>query len=225
MSDHNIIQIETKIKIVEDKQIHQIKESNLSYWDLNLFNEDISWASIDADLLYTTWDMLLTEVKSDETYKNFNIWIKICKNTCFAIEKSKKTPNTPRQEGFYEKKNKLQQNTEVNKSSNRRKCTKSDQRNWNNLKISINTEINLREKRAIAAIKKNPKCLYKFVKNNSTIRAGIEPLQDEERNLEPNNNKMSELLNEKYNSVFNTPDSTMTIKYRKDFLFAQGNTL
>ena len=43
----------------------------------------------------------------------------------------------------------------------------------NNCKISINTERNLRETRAIAAIKKNPKYFYKFVKNNSTIRAGI----------------------------------------------------
>ena len=30
MSDHNIIQIETNIKIVEEKQNHQIKKSNLS---------------------------------------------------------------------------------------------------------------------------------------------------------------------------------------------------
>ena len=31
MSDHNIIQIETNIKIVEEKQNHQINKSNLSY--------------------------------------------------------------------------------------------------------------------------------------------------------------------------------------------------
>ena len=42
MSDNNIIQIETNIKIVEEKQNHQIKKSNLSYRDLNFFNEDIS---------------------------------------------------------------------------------------------------------------------------------------------------------------------------------------
>ena len=33
MSDHNIIQIETNIKIVEEKQNQQIKKSNLSYRD------------------------------------------------------------------------------------------------------------------------------------------------------------------------------------------------
>ena len=66
MIDHNIIQIETNLQIVEEKQNHQIKKTNLSYRDLNFFNKDISWASIDADLLNTSWDMLLTDVKPDE---------------------------------------------------------------------------------------------------------------------------------------------------------------
>ena len=59
MLDNNVIQIETNIKIVEEKQNHPIKKSNLNYRDLNLFNEDISWASIDADLLNTSLDMRL----------------------------------------------------------------------------------------------------------------------------------------------------------------------
>ena len=70
MSDHNIIQIETNIKIVEEKQNHQIKNSNLSYRDLNFFNEDISWASIDADLLNTSWDMLLIYVNAGMLQEN-----------------------------------------------------------------------------------------------------------------------------------------------------------
>ena len=91
MSDHNIIQIETNIKNVKEKQNHQIKKSIVSNRDLNFFNEDISWASIDADLFNTSWEMLLTDIKTDEMYK---IIINICKKTCSAKEKSKKTPNT-----------------------------------------------------------------------------------------------------------------------------------
>ena len=53
----------------------------------------------------------------------------------------------------------------------------------NNLKFLINTVRNLRETRAIAAIKNNPKYFYKFAKKTSKIRAGIGPLQDEEGNL------------------------------------------
>ena len=63
-------------------------------------------------------------------------------------------------------------------------------------------------------------------KNNSTIRAGIGPNQDEEGNLEPSNKKMSEQLNGQYNSVFSTPDPTMTIQYPKNFFgHPQANTL
>ena len=40
----------------------------------------------------------------------------------------------------------------------------------------------------------------------------IEPLQDEDGNLEPSNKRMTELLNGQYNSVFSTPNPTMTIK-------------
>ena len=44
--------------------------------------------------------------------------------------------------------------------------------------------------------------------------------------VEPSNKKMSELLNEQYNSVFSTPDPTMIIKYPKDiFGHPQANTL
>ena len=44
--------------------------------------------------------------------------------------------------------------------------------------------------------------------------------------MEPSNKKMSKLLNEQYNSVYSTPDPTMTIKYLKDFFgHPEGNTL
>ena len=59
---------------------HQIKKSNLSYRDVNFFNEDISWASIEADLFSTNWDMLLTDVKTNEICKiNINICLENCK--------------------------------------------------------------------------------------------------------------------------------------------------
>ena len=76
---------------------------------------------------------------------------------------------------------------------------------------------NLKETRAIAAIKQTTKYFYKFFKNYSTIRAGIGPLQDDKDNLTPSNKKISELLNEQYIYVFSTQDPTMNIKYQIDF--------
>ena len=100
MSDHNIIQIETNIKIIEEKTPHKIKKSNLSNNDLNFFIEDISWASIDADLLNTSCDMLLTDVKTDEMYK---IIIKVCREISqkkALSKKSKKNTKYPETEGL-----------------------------------------------------------------------------------------------------------------------------
>ena len=74
--------------------------------------------------------------------------------TCSAKEKLKKTPNTQRQNSNDEKKIKItKENTEFNKTSNQIKEIE------NNLRISIKTEINLREARAIAAIKEKTKTL------------------------------------------------------------------
>ena len=103
---------------------------------MNFFNEDISWASIDADLLNTSWDTLLTDVKTDEMYKIIiNICLEICKKTCSAKEKFKKTPNTQTQKVYDEKNIKItKENTEVNRSSNPRKCTKSKNKNFKELK-------------------------------------------------------------------------------------------
>ena len=94
----------------------------------------------------------------------------------------------------------------------------------NYFKISINTK-KLKRKMSSAAIKKNPKSFYKFVRSNSTIEAGIGPLRDEMGNLETSK-KLKELLNAQYSSVFSTPDPNKDVKYPNDFFgHPQANTL
>ena len=133
----------------------------------------------------------------------------------FAKNMPKKSPRKHQipqdRRALMRKRSKLQKKIQVSTNQQTKENVLDQIKEIENLKFSINTERNLREKRAIAAIKNNPKYFYKFVKNNSKIRAGIGPLQDEEGNLEPSNRKMSELLNEQYNSVFSTPDPKMTI--------------
>ena len=126
---------------------------------MNFFNEDISWASIDADLLNTSWDTLLTDVKTEEMYKIIiNICLEICKKHVLP-KKSPRKHQIPRdRRALMRKKSELQKKIQM--STNHQ--TKENVLNQikeieNNLKISINTERNLRETRAIAAIKYNPK--------------------------------------------------------------------
>ena len=58
---------------------------------------------------------------------------KIIINTHRKVKENTKYPETER---FWLEVNRGQQNTEVNKSSNQRKCIKSDQKNWKQLKNS-----------------------------------------------------------------------------------------
>ena len=89
-------------KIVEEKQNHQIKKSSLSYRDLNFFSKDINWASIDADLLNTSWDILLTDVKTEKMYKIINIILYIWKFAKNMLCQRKVQENTkyPETEGL-----------------------------------------------------------------------------------------------------------------------------
>ena len=131
----------------------------------------------------------------------YKIIINICLEICKKHVMPKKSPRKhqiPRdRRALMRKRSKLQKKIQMSPNNQTKENVLNQiKKIENNLKISINTEINLRETRTIAAIKNNPKYFYKFVKNNSKIRAGIGPLQDEEGNFEPSNQKMSELLNE-----------------------------
>ena len=121
MSDHNIIQIETNIKIVDEKQNHQIKKSNLSYRDLNFFNKDIYWCWPVQHKLWHAFNRCKNwwNVKDYYQYLSGNL-----QKNMFCQKKSKKTTNT---RDFDEEKIKIaKENTEDNKSSNQRKCIQSD---------------------------------------------------------------------------------------------------
>ena len=102
-----------------------------------------------------------------------NICLEICKKHVLP-KKSKRKHQIPRdRRALMRKRTKFQ--NKIQRSTNRQ--TKVNVLNQikeieDKLKISINTEINLRKTRAIAAIKKKPKCFYKFV--TTTLRSELE---------------------------------------------------
>ena len=144
------------------------------------------------NLFNTSWNVLLT-LSIDEMYEIIiNICLEICKKI-FCQRKFQENTKYPETEGLQWKKyQNCKRKYKVNKSSNYRKCTKSDQKKLKRTnKNLINTEWNLRETRVIAAIKQKPKYFCKFVKKQqlNDQSSGIGPLQDEEGNLEPSNKK------------------------------------
>ena len=119
-----------------------------------------------------------------------NICLEICKKHVLPKKSPRKHQIAGGRRALLRKRSKLQKKIQIaTNHQNKENVLIQIKGIENNLKISINTERNLKETRAIAAIKNNAKYFYEFVKNNPKIRAGIGPLQDEEGNLEPNNKK------------------------------------
>ena len=143
---------------------------------MNFFNRDISWASIDADLLNTSWDILLTDVKTDEMYKIIiNICLEICKKHVLP-KKSPRKHQIPRdRRALMRKRSKLRKKIQMSTNhQTKENALYQIKEIENNLKITINAERNLRKTIAIAAIKKNPKYFYKFVKKTQQTKLELD---------------------------------------------------
>ena len=103
--------------------------------------------------------MLLTDVNTDEMYKiMINICLEICKKHVL-LKKSPRKHQIPRDRlALMRKRSKLQKKIQMSTIHQTKENVLNQIKEIeNNLKISINTERNLRETRAIAAIKNDPK--------------------------------------------------------------------
>ena len=79
---------------------------------------------------------------------------------------------------------------------------------------SINTKIKekiaddqLREEEAVARIKLDPKYFYSYAKKSSKVKCKVGPLKDESGHFEASPEKMANMLQEQFCSVFSNPSS------------------
>ena len=61
------------------------------------------------------------------------------------------------------------------------------------------------ERKALAAIKKNPKYFFSYVKKFNKIKPAIGPLINTSGQYATDNNEMAQILSDQYSSVFSTP--------------------
>ena len=88
---------------------------------------------------------------------------------------------------------------------------------------SIANEQIARERAAVAAIKKNPKYFYKYVKNKSRIKARIGPLKNEHGTEISDPTDVANLLKQQYESVFSVPDPNKIIEDPSNFFSHEEN--
>ena len=95
--------------------------------------------------------------------------------------------------------------SEINTENKRKKLQSEAKDIEKKLQKSYSDERSAAEHRAVAAIKKNSKYFYSYVKKYSKVSTGVGPLVDDSGKLISNPKEMAEILASQYNSVFSTP--------------------
>ena len=77
------------------------------------------------------------------------------------------------------------------------------------------------EQKALAAIRRNPKYFYSYVKKFNKVKPSIGPLLNNSRQYATSNSEMAQILSEQYSSVFSTRRETLV---DPDLLFNSEDT-
>ena len=73
------------------------------------------------------------------------------------------------------------------------------------IRDAIEDEQSRREKKAVECVKNNSKFFFSYAKKFTKLKSNIGPLKDNEGNLQHDPNKMAQLLQEQYTSMFSDP--------------------
>ena len=75
------------------------------------------------------------------------------------------------------------------------------------LRDSIAAQLHQKEERAVKVLKTNPKYFFSYAKRFSKVQSNIGPLRDENGILHQDPEKMANILQKQYTSVFSNPAS------------------
>ena len=86
------------------------------------------------------------------------------------------------------------------------------------IRDAIDLELNNKELKAVATVKKNPRFFFSYAKKHSKLRSNVGPLRDSDEILQTNPKVMADILQQQYVSVFTDPanpvirDTTANLK-------------
>ncbi|MCP4494602.1 MAG: reverse transcriptase family protein, partial [Gammaproteobacteria bacterium] len=73
------------------------------------------------------------------------------------------------------------------------------------IRDAINLELNRKELKAVATVKKNPRFFFSYAKKHSKLRSNVGPLKDSTNTLQTDPKVMADILQQQYVSVFTDP--------------------
>ena len=178
--------------------------------DVNLFSEDTNWDAINHQLLNVDWITLCQDLSVNEILTEITAICEtvVIENAPLKVRGHKTgRKRIPRQRRILMKKrNRLRKKLYTSKNlsktnSIKGKLTDIEQK----LQESYTAEDNANERKAVDAIKDNPKFFYTYAKNRSKTQCPIGPLEDSSGNLKCDPADMANVLSDQFKSAFSTP--------------------
>ena len=214
-SHHCLIQTSTSYKSsFKPESAERPKLS--SFNELNFFNEDSDWVSINKKLNDIDWKKELTDKSENDSLQFFHTTcLKICEEHVPLKSKAECTKNS---RIFRYRRSLTRKRRRINKRLSRitspsQKCKLNNQLLQIEIELqkSYQNSATYSENKAVEAIKTNPKFFYTYAKKKSKVKCKIGPLLNSANKLVGNSKEMAEILSEQYKKVFSTPIDPSTI--------------
>ena len=219
LSDHNLVSVVLAYDARRNKNYgHRVKEAeDFNYFSLNLMKADLD--GINDDLTEVNWDHLHDLCQPDEDGSSFAELIRLTVlQICYIHAPTKNPPKTDKRPKIsrprrilHRKRRKLKGRLNSLKSRNPDSNVIKDLEKElflmaHEMQVNINNELTQRELKAVECVKSNPKYFFSYAKRFSKLRSNIGPLRNTETGLlQHDPQKMADILQNQYSSVFSNP--------------------
>ena len=207
ISDHHLVECLTAFKSTTSNHNEQKPEFISPLDKLNFFSDEIKWDVVSAEITAIEWDAELQNQLPDQMLdKIMMIIISICERHIpikKSVQKSSMSKIPRDRRNLMRKRKRLNDKLKSDTSSIRRSNIEAKLTNIEiQLQQSYKNTLLQNEKRAIDAIKSNPKYFFSYAKKFSKLATKIGPLLNSNNEYTSSSAEMSEILREQYESVF-----------------------
>ena len=230
ISDHAMVTVSTSYKAPAE---HETVTPKLSKFDhLNFYSSDVDWCSINDELLEYDWQIEFCNKTNSEKLNSFySVLYEICSK---FVPKRKGPANKAKSKAQRLRQNLTRRRRRVRKliincSSPSRKARLNAELIdiEKQLQKSFRQSTTFQEKKAVAAIKDNPKYFFSYVKKKSKVKTKIGPLMNKDGEMTNDSKTMADLLASQYDSMFSVPCADPQVNMPTvnsnlgDFLFSE----
>ena len=200
-SDHRLIQcISTRLIKTQEKVCNQYEKFD----NLNFNSPKTEWTKIESELESIDWDTLTENKSATEIYNIMTrLTLQISEKYVPKRKTKIKTKFNRERRNIWSKLKRANDNITNNKRviHNRNLVQTLEMQ----LTQSYINEMEDREQDAIRKIKEDPKYFYKYTNKHMKTKSTIGPLRNQENILTDDDQEMSNILKERFQSVFSKP--------------------